>query len=140
MVLDGVSLTGVTKKTRGECTSRSVCTYVQADFALHSRLSKPLVANFWSRVKEYNVHRYRTYFRQFLPRTQPRFAHYSPETLTFLLSSSCLNDPHDSPEMYRGYLFFSVKDRNLFHRVDTISNILLVSQPRVKILPMVLPR
>ena len=24
---------------------------------------------------------------------------------------------------YRGYLFFSVKDRNLFHRVDTISNI-----------------
>ena len=23
----------------------------------------------------------------------------------------------------RGYLFFSVKDRNLFHRVDTISNI-----------------
>ena len=24
---------------------------------------------------------------------------------------------------YRGYLFFSVKDRNLFHRVDTIGNI-----------------
>ena len=23
----------------------------------------------------------------------------------------------------RGYLFFSVKDRNLFHRVDTIGNI-----------------
>ena len=26
-------------------------------------------------------------------------------------------------ERYRGYLFFSVKDRNLFHRVDTIGNI-----------------
>ena len=26
-------------------------------------------------------------------------------------------------ERYRGYLFFSVKDRNLFHQVDTISNI-----------------
>ena len=26
-------------------------------------------------------------------------------------------------ERYRGYLLFSVKDRNLFHRVDTISNI-----------------
>ena len=25
--------------------------------------------------------------------------------------------------LYRGYLFFSVKDRNLFHRVDTIDNI-----------------
>ena len=25
--------------------------------------------------------------------------------------------------MYRGYLFFSVKDRNLFHRVETIGNI-----------------
>ena len=25
--------------------------------------------------------------------------------------------------VYRGYLFFSVKDRNLFHRVDTIGNI-----------------
>ena len=25
--------------------------------------------------------------------------------------------------IYRGYLFFSVKDRNLFHRVDTIGNI-----------------
>ena len=24
---------------------------------------------------------------------------------------------------YRGYLFFSVKDRNLFHRADTIDNI-----------------
>ena len=24
---------------------------------------------------------------------------------------------------YRGYLFFSVKDRNLFHQVDTIGNI-----------------
>ena len=24
---------------------------------------------------------------------------------------------------YRGYLAFSVKDRNLFHRVDTIGNI-----------------
>ena len=24
---------------------------------------------------------------------------------------------------YRGYLFFSVKHRNLFHRVDTIGNI-----------------
>ena len=24
---------------------------------------------------------------------------------------------------FRGYLFFSVKDRNLFHRVDTIGNI-----------------
>ena len=24
----------------------------------------------------------------------------------------------------RGYLFFSLKDRNLFHRVDTIGNIL----------------
>ena len=24
---------------------------------------------------------------------------------------------------YRGYLFFSMKDRNLFHRVDTIGNI-----------------
>ena len=24
---------------------------------------------------------------------------------------------------YRGYLFFSVKDRNLFHRLDTIGNI-----------------
>ena len=26
-------------------------------------------------------------------------------------------------EINRGYLFFSVKDRNLFHRVDTIGNI-----------------
>ena len=26
-------------------------------------------------------------------------------------------------EIYRGYLFFSVKDKNLFHRVDTICNI-----------------
>ena len=26
-------------------------------------------------------------------------------------------------QKYRGYLFFSVKDRNLFHRVDTIGNI-----------------
>ena len=26
-------------------------------------------------------------------------------------------------ELYRGYLFFSVKGRNLFHRVDTIGNI-----------------
>ena len=25
--------------------------------------------------------------------------------------------------IHRGYLFFSVKDRNLFHRVDTIGNI-----------------
>ena len=25
--------------------------------------------------------------------------------------------------IYRGYLLFSVKDRNLFHRVDTIGNI-----------------
>ena len=25
--------------------------------------------------------------------------------------------------MNRGFLFFSVKDRNLFHRVDTIGNI-----------------
>ena len=25
--------------------------------------------------------------------------------------------------LYRGYLFFSVKDRNLFHQVDTIGNI-----------------
>ena len=25
----------------------------------------------------------------------------------------------------RGYLFFSVKDRNLFHRVDTIGNIFM---------------
>ena len=25
--------------------------------------------------------------------------------------------------MYRGYLFYSLKDRNLFHRVDTIGNI-----------------
>ena len=25
--------------------------------------------------------------------------------------------------IYRGYLFFSVKDRNLFHRVNTIGNI-----------------
>ena len=28
-----------------------------------------------------------------------------------------------SHQRYRGYLFFSVKDRNLFHPVDTISNI-----------------
>ena len=27
--------------------------------------------------------------------------------------------------IYRGYLFFSVKDRNLFHRVDTIGNIFM---------------
>ena len=26
-------------------------------------------------------------------------------------------------DIYRGYLFFSVNDRNLFHRVDTIGNI-----------------
>ena len=26
-------------------------------------------------------------------------------------------------QLHRGYLFFSVKDRNLFHRVDTIGNI-----------------
>ena len=26
---------------------------------------------------------------------------------------------------YRGYLFFSVKDRNLFYRVDTIGNIFM---------------
>ena len=26
-------------------------------------------------------------------------------------------------EIHRGYLFFSVKDRNLFHRVDAIGNI-----------------
>ena len=26
-------------------------------------------------------------------------------------------------KIHRGYLFFSVKDRNLFHRVDTIGNI-----------------
>ena len=25
--------------------------------------------------------------------------------------------------IYGGYIFFSVKDRNLFHRVDTIGNI-----------------
>ena len=29
---------------------------------------------------------------------------------------------HRAPT-YRGHLFFSVKDRNLFHRVDTIGNI-----------------
>ena len=28
-----------------------------------------------------------------------------------------------STEIYRRYLFFFVKDRNLFHRVDTIGNI-----------------
>ena len=27
------------------------------------------------------------------------------------------------PERHRGYSFFSVKDRNLFHRVDKIGNI-----------------
>ena len=80
--------------------------------------------------------------------------------------------------IYRGYLFFSVKDRNLFHQVDTIGNIFTsgaatsenitdgvhektaifvffsersikwtpsiifsrVTQPRVKILPMVFTR
>ena len=26
-------------------------------------------------------------------------------------------------QIHRGYLFFSVKDRNLFHRVDTIGNV-----------------
>ena len=26
-------------------------------------------------------------------------------------------------QIYRGYLFLSVKDRNIFHRVDTIGNI-----------------
>ena len=30
----------------------------------------------------------------------------------------------DRHAIQRGYLFFSVKDRNLFHRVDTIGNIL----------------
>ena len=29
----------------------------------------------------------------------------------------------NGPSIYRGYLFFSVKDRNLFHRVNTIGNI-----------------
>ena len=31
----------------------------------------------------------------------------------------------DNPAVgsYRGYLFFSVKDQNIFHRVDTIGNI-----------------
>ena len=29
----------------------------------------------------------------------------------------------EASRVYRGYLFFSVKDRNLFHRVDTIGNI-----------------
>ena len=31
--------------------------------------------------------------------------------------------PTGKHEIIRGYLFFSVKDRNLFHRVDTIGNI-----------------
>ena len=31
--------------------------------------------------------------------------------------------PTGKHEINRGYLFFSVKDRNLFHRVDTIGNI-----------------
>ena len=30
-----------------------------------------------------------------------------------------------SSGIYRGYLFFLVKDRNLFHRVDIIGNIFM---------------
>ena len=31
--------------------------------------------------------------------------------------------PTEHDQLYRGYLCFSVKDRNLFHRVDTIGTI-----------------
>ena len=32
--------------------------------------------------------------------------------------------------MYRGYLFFSVKDRNSFQRVDTVGNIFMSGTAR----------
>ena len=41
----------------------------------------------------------------------------------------CVNDfpvKYFLGQSHRGYLFFSVKDRNLFHRVDTIGNIFTV--------------
>ena len=34
--------------------------------------------------------------------------------------------------LHRGYLFFSVKDQNLFHRVDTISNISIFHEKKKK--------
>ena len=40
---------------------------------------------------------------------------FSKTRLFYVLFTKC--------EGYSGYLFFSVKDRNLFHRVDTIGNI-----------------
>ena len=44
-----------------------------------------------------------------------------------LAKNNCLgtkiNMIHRRDKVHRGYLFFSVKDRNLFHRVDTIGNI-----------------
>ena len=47
-----------------------------------------------------------------------------------LLSAEAYNldwfkvNQHYESGINKGYLFFSVKDRNLFHRVDTIGNIL----------------
>ena len=39
-------------------------------------------------------------------------------------SITCIQRPPKTV-INRGYLVFSVKDRNLFHRVDTISNIFM---------------
>ena len=41
---------------------------------------------------------------------------------------------------YRGYLFFSVKDQNSFHRVDTIGNIFTSGAATSEILPTVFTR
>ena len=41
-------------------------------------------------------------------------------SLTQLLGIDFIRESYG---VYRGYLFFSVKDRNLLHRVDTIGNI-----------------
>ena len=56
---------------------------------------------------------------------------FSPSTIDQLSKNTAADKPRGKTPYVktdiidRGYLFFSVKDRNLFHRVDTIGNIFM---------------